>query len=51
MVQVVLMKMLQSSTSGRDQQSQRKVNEAAKVTLSSMLLIAVFEERVETWTL
>lgn len=26
-----------------DQQSQRKVNEAAEVTLSSMLLIAVFE--------
>lgn len=33
-----------------DQQSQRKVNEAAEVTLSSMLLIAVFEERVETRT-
>lgn len=33
-----------------DQQSQRKVNEAAEVTLSSMLLIAVFEERAETWT-
>lgn len=28
-----------------DQRSQRKVNEAAEVTLSSMLLIAVFEDR------
>lgn len=33
-----------------EQRSQRKVNEAAEVTLSSTLLIAVFEERVETWT-
>lgn len=32
------------------QQSQRRVNEAAEVTLSSMLLIAVSEERVETRT-
>lgn len=31
-----------------NQQSQRKVNEAAEVTLSSMLLIAVFDEMVET---
>lgn len=32
------------------QQSWGKVNKAAEVTLGSMLLIAVFEERVETAT-
>lgn len=31
-------------------QRQRKVSKAAKVTLSSVHLITLFEERLETWT-
>lgn len=39
--QVALMKILQSH---------RKVSEAGKVTVSSVLLITLFEERLGTWT-
>lgn len=48
--QVALMKILQSCMSRAASGARERSSEAAEVTLSSMLLIAVFEERVETWT-
>lgn len=44
------MKILLREYEGTSHQSQRKVNEAAEVTLSSALLIAAFEARAETRT-
>lgn len=48
--QVALMKILLGCMSRPVSRGRGKVIQAAEVTLSSMFLIALFEERVEIWT-
>lgn len=49
-IRLLPMKLLLKQYEGTSHQSQRKVNEAAEVTLGSVLLIAAFEARAETRT-